>query len=350
MKQQDFEQRYSAFWFEFERWLGLKHPPKKSMKRRSKEDSENVHSDEFSTEPAKALIFEDFSHASFPKHYRSLCHQLAVAKHRRYSPQLIQRLNRLALKGHHQLYKKKSRFRYLWLEFFVVGFPRVLRANAAYVWIATAFFVLPGVVMGGLIYWDTDFIYSMMSPSSVRDFESMYDPAAQVLGRQRGSDTDVMMFGFYIENNIGISFRTFASGIFFGVGSLFFLIYNGVMIGGLAGYISHIGYQDTFFPFVIGHGAFELTAIVLCGAAGLKMGFSLIAPGPYRRLTALKLASKEAVKIIYGSTAMLLIAAFLEAFWSSKAATPIEIKYMVGSFFWLMVLGYFFLGGRRFGS
>ena len=336
------KREYEFFWHDFELWLGIDHVRKQTSHQQT--DSQQT------IAKRKDPYRPEISHQTFPGLYRVLCHHLAVAKHRRYSPQLIHRLNSLVLKGNHKLYKKQPQFRYLWLEFFTVGFPRVLRENATFVWISTAFFVLPGFIMGLLIYLDPNLVYSIMPAANVRDFESMYDPAAEVLGRERGSDTDMMMFGFYIQNNIGISFRTFASGIFFGIGSLFFLIYNGVVIGGLAGYISQIGYQDTFFPFVIGHGAFELTAIVLCGAAGLKMGYALIDPGPYKRTKALSLSAQSAIKIIYGSTVMLLIAAFLEAFWSSKATTPIEIKYGVGGIFWLIVLMYFYLGGRRFGS
>ncbi|WP_331351678.1 stage II sporulation protein M, partial [Cellvibrio sp. UBA7671] len=82
----------------------------------------------------------------------------------------------------------------------------------------------------------------------------------------RESSTNIEMFGFYISNNIGVSFRTFASGILFGVGSIFFLVYNGLLMGAVSGHLTNAGFTETFFTFVVGHGSFELTAICISGA------------------------------------------------------------------------------------
>ncbi len=125
------------------------------------------------------------------------------------------------------------------------------------------------------------------------------------------------MFGFYIMNNIGIAFQTFASGVLLGLGSLFFLLFNGLMIGSVAGHLTQIGYVQTFWPFVIGHGAFELTAITFAGAAGLKLGWALLAPGRLTRGEALRLAARRSVQLIAGVIVLLLLAAFTEACWSS---------------------------------
>ena len=115
-------------------------------------------------------------------------------------------------------------------------------------------------------------------------------------------------------------------------------------------HIVHVEFQSTFFPFVIGHGSFELTAIVLCGAAGFELAFALIAPGRLTRVRALRAAAAKAIQIVYGAAGMLLVAAFIEAFWSSKQTIPIEVKYSVGSALWVLVLAYLTLVGRRRGS
>ena len=148
------------------------------------------------------------------------------------------------------------------------------------------------------------------------------------------------MFGHYIYNNISIAFRTFASGIVFTLGSLFFLTYNGIFFGAVSGHIVNLEYNSTFFPFVIGHGSFELTAIVIAGMAGILIGWSLIAPKNLTRLDALKLAALDAVKLMYGATLFLFVAAFIEAFWSSSTLMSNNIKYTVGSLLWLFVLVY----------
>ena len=87
-----------------------------------------------------------------------------------------------------------------------------------------------------------------------------------------------MMFGHYILNNISIALRTFASGLLAGLGTLLVLLFNGVIIGSVAGHLQHIGHGDPFWRFVAGHGAFELTAIVIAGGAGLQLGMKLLAP------------------------------------------------------------------------
>ena len=154
------------------------------------------------------------------------------------------------------------------------------------------------------------------------------------------------MFGYYIMNNIGIAFQTFASGLLFGLGSLFFLLFNGLLIGAVSGHLSQIGYGEPFWSFVIGHGAFELTAITLAGAAGLQLGWALIAPGRHARSEALRLAAAQAVKLVAGVVIMLLIAAFVEAYWSSMTLASSSLKYWVGAALWLLVAIYFLAVGR----
>jgi uncharacterized membrane protein SpoIIM required for sporulation len=131
------------------------------------------------------------------------------------------------------------------------------------------------------VYGFPDLIYNLIPAEQVREMQGMYDPVAGHLGQaaERAASEDWVMFGYYIMHNIGIAFQTFAGGLLFGLGSAFFLFFNGLMIGAVAGHLTEIGFGQTFWPFVIGHGAFELTAIALAGAAGLKLGWALIAPG-----------------------------------------------------------------------
>lgn len=291
----------------------------------------------------------DDARASLPEHYRHVCHHLAIAKHRRYSPFLVDRLNAIVVGCHNLLYAGNARFRYQWLRFLVRDFPDACYQNRAYIRWATFLFCFPLFAMGLLCYFDAEMIYSVMPWDQVRNMESMYDPGNSVLGRERESSSDLMMFGFYIYNNIGIAFREFAGGILLGLFTILILIYNGVAIGAVAGHLTQLGYLETFYPFVIGHGAFELTGIVLSAAAGMRIGVSLISPGNLSRWASLRQASKSAVQVLLGAAVMLLIAAFIEAFWSSKAGLPIPVKLTVGVFCWVLVLGYLTLAGRRNG-
>jgi uncharacterized membrane protein SpoIIM required for sporulation len=123
-------------------------------------------------------------------------------------------------------------------------------------------------------------------------------------------------------------------------------LFNGSYFGAIAAHITNVGHHEPFFTFVIAHGAPELTGIVLAGGAGLRLGWSLLAPGPWSRVEALKQAARESMTIMYGVFFLLLFAAFVEAFWSPRLFEP-WIKYTVGAALWCVTLGYLFLGGRR---
>jgi uncharacterized membrane protein SpoIIM required for sporulation len=155
------------------------------------------------------------------------------------------------------------------------------------------------------------------------------------------------MFGFYISHNVGIAFQCFAAGLFAGIGSIFFLIYNGAFGGAVGGYLTERGLSSTFYSFVVTHSAFELTAIVLSGAAGLRLGHALLSPGRLSRLQSLVLAARSCIVMVYGLTIMLIIAAAIEAFWSSASWMPPTVKYTAGAVCWLTVLAYLIFQGRR---
>ena len=130
--------------------------------------------------------------------------------------------------------------------------------------------MLPTVLIGCLVYWRPELILSVVSVEQAASIEQMYSPAAHSIGRERSANSDWIMFGYYIRNNIGVAFQCFAGGLFAGIGSLFFLGYNGAFGGAVAGYLTERGLSSTFYSFVATHAAFELTAIVLSGAAGLE--------------------------------------------------------------------------------
>ncbi|MEX6501785.1 stage II sporulation protein M [Pseudomonas zhanjiangensis] len=286
--------------------------------------------------------------AGFAAAYRRICQQLALAEARGYSNHLVEQLQQLAMRGHQQFYRHRSPLGAQLLGFVLAGFPRLVRAEWRCVLAASLLFFGSLLLMGVLVYRFPELVYSLVDPEQVASMEQMYDPDARRLGRfgERDSGDDWLMFGYYIMNNIGIAFQTFASGLLLGLGSLFFLLFNGLMIGAVAGHLSQIGYGQTFWSFVIGHGAFELTAIALAGAAGLKLGWALLAPGRLPRSEALRLAAARGVRLVGGVILFLLLAAFIEAYWSSMTLASPTLKYIVGAGLWLLVLAYLLLAGR----
>lgn len=321
MKQRHFEQRHAADWRTFAATLDrLEHRQ--------------------SAETAAPLPV-----AELPGAYRRLCQHLAIARTRGYSGALLDRLNPLALRAYQQLYRAPQRRWPVVLDFLTGDFPRRVRAEARLFWLCAALFYLPLLGMAVAVHQTPELIYSVLPPETVADLEAMYapDPRADA----RNATDNLAMFGFYIYNNISIAFRTFAGGILLGIGSVLVLLFNGVFIGAISGYLTARGYAETFYTFVAGHGAFELTGIVLAGVAGLKMGWAVAAPGRLSRLEALRRAAAGGVRILIGVIALLVLAAFIEAFWSGNRAVPAAIKYAVGAAGWGLVILYLTRAGRR---
>ncbi|HEX9734872.1 MAG TPA: stage II sporulation protein M [Thermoanaerobaculia bacterium] len=279
----------------------------------------------------------------FPELYRRVCHQLALVRSRLYGTDLEQHLNGLVLRGHHQLYRRSGPTWTQVADFFVAGFPRLVRREARLVGVAVALLFGPLLAMVAAVAARPELAYSVIDPATAAEYQSMYDPADSM---ERGSQTDFYMFGFYVYNNVSIAFQTFAGGILFAVGSIVYLVINGVVIGTVAGHMVNVGNGDAFFPFVVGHGSFELVAIALAGASGLKLGLALAAPGRRSRRAALVAAGRESIRMVYGIFGMLVLAAFVEAFWSSSTVFPSTVKYVAGGAGWVAVAAYFTLAGR----
>jgi uncharacterized membrane protein SpoIIM required for sporulation len=278
--------------------------------------------------------------------YRSTCEHLALARARDYPVHLVERLEQLTHRAHQQVYFRSEPAGPRLARLLFVEFPQAVRAHAVYVLVATLAFAVPlvGTAVGAA--FDPGFALMLHDAGDLRSYEQMYGADADAYGRQRGADSDFQMLGHYIMNNIGIAFRTFAGGLFLGVGALLVLVFNGLFAGSIAGHLTARGLGDNFYAFVVTHGAFELTAIVLAGAAGLAIGHALLAPGRRTRAAALREAARRAVPVLYGLALLLVVAAFVEAFWSSARWVPHGVKYGVGAVCWLLVLYWLIVQGR----
>lgn len=283
---------------------------------------------------------------TLPRRFRSLCRDLSLARDRRYSGPLLDELHARVLAAHQRVYGARRGGGGALLRFLLHGLPARVRAEARVVLAAALLFFVPLVAVLVLLQFQPEGVYFLVSPESVGSYEEMYAPDARHLGRPRGAEDNVAALGFYIANNVRIDFQCFAGGMLFGLGSIFYLVYNGLVIGAVAGHLTHVGYIETFWGFVAGHSSLELIGAVLSGAAGLKIGLALVAPGRLRRADALLLAGREAAYLIYGAALLTFCAAFVEAFWSPLRAIPVEIKYGVGVAGWIALLAYLAFAGR----
>ena len=313
---------------------------------------EQRHRDDWAALEAQLTALEagtaDADTTDLPARYRRACQHLALATDRHYAPGLVAYLRQLVLRSHQHLYRVRRRWLPWAAQFLLVELPHTLRREWRLLGLAGALLFLPALVMGLACYLDGDLVYSLLDPRQVARMEAMYDPANHNLGRgeDREAASDFLMFGFYIRNNTGIGFRTFAGGMLFGLGTVVTLGFNGLYLGAVGGHLTRVGYSDTFWPFVAGHGAFEFTAILISATAGLQLARALYAPGRRGRVGALRATAPAAITLIVGAALLFVLAAFVEAFWSSRGDVPPGTKYAVAAGLWLLVIGYFAFSGR----
>jgi len=329
-----FESQYAPFWQELE--LALDRAEKKALPKKKNEPKAG-------NPQAKPPPLDG---ARLAELYRRSCEHLALAQARAYPIHLTQRLESLTQRAHRLIYRRHDYGLARLKQLVLVDFPQSVRAHRWYLLAATLLFAVPMLAAGWATWRDPGFILHLADAQQAQEFDNMYDEGARALGRSRDASTDWQMFGFYVMHNIGIGFQCFAGGLFAGIGSVFFLVFNGVQIGGVAGYLTARGHSENFYSFVVTHGAFELTAIVLAGAAGLRLGHALLAPGRHTRLEALKRAARDTIVVVYGVIGMLLVAAAIEAFWSSARWIAPGVKYGVGGACWLLVIAYLGWQGR----
>lgn len=281
-----------------------------------------------------------------PALYRRLCQCLALSGQRGYSPALTGYLQALVFDCHKHLYGAVAERPLTLRNWLLQEMPRQVRREWRLLTLALLAFWGVALALGWLVWVKPHWAYAFMSPQQLQDFQAMYQPGKMDVGRG-GSESDVMMFGYYIWNNVSIGFRTFAAGIFGGIPALFSITFNGMHLGVVASWLSKDpATRETFTAFVITHASFEVTGLLLSGVAGMRLGLSLIAPGRLTRRHAVFAAAKTIFPVIVGAALLTVLAAFVEAFWSANASISAQVKYAVGAACWAVLIAFFALAGR----
>ncbi len=274
--------------------------------------------------------------------YRSICYDLSLVRSREWGDQLEKYLNDLVARGHNFLYRAPPGNLWAVVEFVVFGFPVLLRKRKGFFLASLALFGIPFVVAMVATLIEPD-VGRYLLPGETRDsLEQMY--ATPDIGEEGGDFATgrSLMASFYVFNNVGIAFRLFALGAFFGIGTIHQLLFNGLTLGAATGHVIGVGHGANFCSFVISHGSFELTALVVAGASGLLLGWGLIYRGGMSAGESLRTHAREAIQLIAGAGVMLGVAALIEGFFS-PLPIPHFIKYAVGGLLWIVVIGWLLL-------
>ena len=139
--------------------------------------------------------------------------------------------------------------------------------------------------------------------------------------------------------------RAFASGITAGIGTLYMLFFNGMMIGVIGTACATYGMSVALWSFVSPHGVLELPAIFIAGGAGLRLAQALLFPGALSRRDSLAVGGTEAVRLLVGVIPMLIVAGTIEAFFS-PSSTPAPLKFAAAAVIFTLLLAYLWSGSR----
>ena len=277
----------------------------------------------------------------FARRYRAVCADLSLATSMRFPLNTIEYLHQLVGDAHTQLYRAE-RFRVRrWARRFVLEIPqRILRDPCTWI----SFCLFWGLFLGSMLasYASDEFANAIAGEETLQQVEIMYSHPMQT---ESFDSSRAGMTGFYLFNNAGIGLRCFASGIFLGVGSLVTLAFNAVLLGTMFGHMNRTASSENFNTFVTAHGPFELTAVVLSAAAGLRLGWAIIDAQGQSRRESLRKASPIALEVAGVATVLFLFAAYIEGF-ISPSNLPYTYKAGVAIMSTLVLMGYVFGLGR----
>jgi uncharacterized membrane protein SpoIIM required for sporulation len=277
--------------------------------------------------------------------YRSACTDLMLAESHDLPRDTVDYLHALVGRAHNAVYRARGFRVDDWSEALFGTVPRQLRVDPA---LRIALLVFFGAFLLCALFaaGRPSFARQVLSEPFLEQMEQMYAEPIHDGRSGRADRNDSMMAGFYVMNNAGIGLQCFAWGLAFGLGSLYILASNAVILGTVFGYMATTGAAGNFFTFVTAHAPFELMAIVFSGAAGLRMGYGLIDTRGQTRWHSLRREARNSLPTVGAAVLLFVMAAFVEGF-VSGSAMPYGGKAAIAVICAALLAAYVRLGGRR---
>ena len=266
--------------------------------------------------------------------YRATAADLAVARRRFPGDPVVARLERLTVAARQAVYAERQR-RLSPTRFFGTDYWRRVHERPRLLLLAALLLIVPGVLGGlwaaedpgaaiGLV--PEDFLPTVESPGGDRGLS----------GEEKGAFSSAVL-----TNNIQVSFLALAAGIALGLGTVFVLLYNGLILGVVFGLTIENGQGAPLVEQVASHGILELSCIVVAAAAGLRLGDSIVRPGRRKRTDALVDEARGAVEIVLGTAPWLVLAGFVEGFVSPEGigvAAALAVGAAIAAVYWALVV------------
>lgn len=264
--------------------------------------------------------------------YRQVASDLSTLRQDASAHAYTEYVNILLARAHHIVYSGRPTSLMGILRFLRDEYPVVFRKQLGYVLLSLGI-TLGGALLGSVITLARpEFMRHMLGPDMVATIErhEMWTHSLVTVAPRMSSSL--------MTHNLTVSFGAFASGILFGLGSVYFMFINGLLLGVIGVACQQHDMSLDLWSFVAPHGSLELPSIILAGAAGLRLGRGVAFPGLYHRRDSIALAGADAARLVAGIIPLLVIAGTLEGFFSPSGA-PVWLKFAVGgTLFSLLIL------------
>jgi uncharacterized membrane protein SpoIIM required for sporulation len=245
------------------------------------------------------------------------------------------KLNDLLARAHNIIYSGAPSRPGRIFSFFLLEYPRIFRRNLALVGLSTGLFAFSAVVGVLLTVRDPAFELSILGHHMIETIERREMWTHSILSIKPLASSSIM------TNNLSVSFTTFAAGITAGIGTLYMIAFNGLLIGVIGAACAISGMSLGLWSFVAPHGVLELPAIFIAGAAGFRIAQGLLFPGVLPRSLALSQAGGEAIRLLIGVIPMLIIAGVIEGF-LSPSGMAVSLKFAFAAALFILLLVYLF--------
>ncbi len=256
-------------------------------------------------------------------------------------------LNKLAAGIYLGIYKNKKEETSRIVRFWKTELPLVVRKYHRELLYSFLFFLFFALIAAFSAANDQSFVRGVLGDNYIEMTEqniSKGDP----FGVYKNQDSLSMFFKIAL-NNIKVSFMMFVSGILAGLGTIWLLFTNGVMLGAFQYYFFSrgLGWESVLVIWI--HGTLEISSIIIAGSAGLVLAKSLLFPGTYERLFSLKRGAKDGIKLMIGLVPIFILAAFLEGFVTRYSHMPIWISLSILISSVCFIIWYFIIYPIRLG-
>ena len=267
--------------------------------------------------------------------YRQAASDLSTLRQDTTARAYAELVNQLLARAHHIIYSSRRKgFRRIF-DFLRDGYPAIVQRQFRYVLLSLVI-MLAGTALGTVLTLARpQFMRHMLGPQMVDTIEhhKMWTESIVAVAPAES--------GAIMTHNITVCFISFAGGIVFGLGAIWSMFFNGLLLGVIGVACAQHGMAVDLWSFVAPHGSLELPSIVLAGAAGLRLGRGVAFPGLYRWRDSIALAGVEATRMVAGIIPLLIIAGSLEGFFSPSAA-HVWLKFTVGGTLFTLLLVWLF--------